>query len=81
MMTVIRYSFPSGVTQSATPNTRNARRAPAAAVRTGMVLPGIIAPIPTTVKKYFTKSNKRLASFSRLLWYRVATDSKYRREA
>ena len=67
MMIVISYSFASGVTQSATPNTMNAPRNPAIAVITGIVLPGIIAPIPITVNRYFTKSNRRLDSFSRLL--------------
>ena len=59
------YSVSSGVISNATVSTRSATMIPTRAVPTEILLSGKIAPTPMTVNRYFTKSNRRVESFSR----------------
>ncbi|MEW6245605.1 MAG: hypothetical protein AB1555_02720 [Nitrospirota bacterium] len=58
----------SGVTTTATARSTKATAEPVSAVQPAILLSGKIAPTPTTVNKYFARSNSKLETFSRLLW-------------
>lgn len=65
----------SGVTTTATARSTKATAEPASTVKPAILLSGKIAPTPTTVNKYFARSNSKLETFSRLLWCAVFTGS------